>query len=366
MVKPMHDNNSPKPTKHGMSLPGQPTEEAVAEVGTEAGKSLLRGLGRLGNTWISEKEARSAAAKLSIETESKIAAAKAVVAAQREQELADVEHQALLHRRAERLKIEFQREQANLEAIETKAIEFTEGDPDSKAADEIDEDWLFKFADLAQRVSNNEVQELWARVLSSAAIKNAPLLSAQALQTLGMFDKHAAEDFQKLVFVISQLGFFPCLDQNRQQDPQKINLAALIDLGLVQTNASSDLYRFPGFLMNIGTSNLGLNLLKDRIFLTKRGADIANAVFRRSEFNPGEHVINEYIRLTAQKEIYDNKAVSIFIDAAGGSASKAFMIEQKTTNENEAWRLHRGYLAAGPHLKSLLDWAGIYFSITTF
>src|SRR5437016_9116397 len=91
---------------HELILPGQPTEEAIAEVGSEAGRSLLRGLGTLGNAalggWVVKREA----ARLVTETEGKLKAATAVAAARREHELADVEHRAALERRVERLRIE--------------------------------------------------------------------------------------------------------------------------------------------------------------------------------------------------------------------------------------------------------------------
>jgi hypothetical protein len=180
------ENDQPQKQARGLTLPGQPTEEAIAEVGSEAGKSLVRGFGKLGNAafgeWIVRKEAKAEAARLAIETEAKIKAATAVVAARREQELADLEHDAALQRRAERLRIELAREQLNIEAIERGALQYAERDPENGSAREIDEDWLFKFADFAQKVSDKDVQSLWARALSSAAMQSRPKLSAAALQ----------------------------------------------------------------------------------------------------------------------------------------------------------------------------------------
>jgi hypothetical protein len=172
----------------GLSLPGQPTEEAVAEVASEAGKSLVRGLGKLGNTYVSEwaakLEAKAEATRLAIETDAKIKADAALATVRREQEAAEFDHRAALERRAQRLRIELAREQMNLEAIERRALEFTEHDPDNSNPREIDEDWLFKFADLAQKVSDANVQALWARALSSAAMQGPTKLSAAASRPL--------------------------------------------------------------------------------------------------------------------------------------------------------------------------------------
>lgn len=185
----------------GITLPGQPTEEAVAEVGSEAGKSLLRGLARLGSAavdgWVSKKEARAAAAKLAIETEAAIAKEQALTQARRQEEIQEIEHHALLHRRAQRIRLEFEREQRNLEAVEVKAIEFTEGDTENANARELDDDWLFRFSDLAQHISDDQVQGLWARALSSASITGATKLSGASLQTLSLFDKHIADSFER-------------------------------------------------------------------------------------------------------------------------------------------------------------------------
>lgn len=354
----------------GISIPGQPTEEAIAEVGSEAGKSLLRGLGKLGSAsvehWIATKEARAAAAKLAIETESKIAAENAVVSARRDYELKELEHQSLLQRRANRLRIELQREQENLESIERKAIEYTESDPENKQAQEIDVDWLFQFADAAQRVSNETVQTLWARVLSSAAIAGGHLLSAQALQTLSMFDQLTAQDFQKLTFVVARLGFFPVLDSNpplSQVDPQHINIPTLVDLNLIHQEPNTTPYNFRDFLVESGVGGpLGLALFKDRIFFTKRGADIANAVFRGSTFSPGNHLIGEYLRLIVQREILHNHGATVFTKA-GTSFRKSFVLRSKTSRPQDDLRSLELYQALSSELKDLLSWALLHYDV---
>lgn len=301
---------------------------------------------------------------LAIETQSKIEAQQAVVQARRKYEIEETEHLGLLDRRAQRLRIELAREQENLESIQRKALEFTESDPDSADAQEINEDWLFQCADFAQRVSDEEVQLLWARVLSSAAIKGRPQLSAQALQTLSLFDKRAAIDFQKFVFVVAHLGFFPAIDRQYQGDPQQIDLDALADLGVIANNTNSSPYRFKDFMMDIGTSNLGLQFLKDRVALTKRGADIANAVFRGSQFSPGDQVIDEYLQILVQREVRNNKAVTIFLPGDVNQWRSAFVIKERENSVVSAnWQSDTRYLTASPMLKTLLGRAGQHYKI---
>jgi hypothetical protein len=364
----MTDQGQSKPAMTGMSIPGQPTEEAIANVATDAGRSLVRGLAKLGDAalspWIATRVAKAASAKLAIETKGEIEARQAVIEARRKYEIEEAEHSELLDRRAQRLRVELAREQENLENIQRKALEFTESDPDSASSQEIDEDWLFQCADFAQRVSDKDVQVLWARVLSSASIKGRSQLSAQALQTLSLFNNRAAVDFQKFVFVIAHLGFFPAIDRQYQSDPQEIDLDALIDLGVIDRNSATSPYRFKDFMVDIGTTNLGLQLLKDRVGLTKRGADIANAVFRGSQFNPGDHLIDDYLQILVQREVRNNKAIKIYLAGDGGQWPSAFAITERGDSAASAdWQSDNRYVSAGLQLKTLLERAGLQYKI---
>src|ERR1700681_909734 len=131
------DADSPK-RRQRMSLPGQPTEEAAAEVASEAGKSLVRGFANLAgatfDNWIATKQAKAMAARLAIETDARIASETALTGARRQFEVSEIEHQAVLHRRLDRMRYELEREQLNLEAIQMKALEFAEEDPDRNEA----------------------------------------------------------------------------------------------------------------------------------------------------------------------------------------------------------------------------------------
>ena len=57
-------------------LPSQKLEEAVAEVVTEAGKRLIRGVARIAGAttakWVATKEAKAEAAAMAIKTSAKI------------------------------------------------------------------------------------------------------------------------------------------------------------------------------------------------------------------------------------------------------------------------------------------------------
>lgn len=347
----------------GMSLPGQPTEEAVAEVGSEAGKSLVRGLSRLGNAtlggWLAKREARAEATRLAIETDAKIEAANAVVGARRAGEMAELEHQNALQRRAERFRIEMAREQLNLEAIERRALEYTEHDPSNAKPREIDEDWLFNFADFAQRISDKEVQALWGRALSSSAIEGTERLSAAALQLLSLIDAKTAEQFKKFVAAINTLGAVPVVDAgspSNQSEPQSIDLYELRELGLITNIMVREPLEFLGAKVGghedpqLGTTPC--------FGCSKRGLEIARAVFR------GERLgISPELQLHYAKNLVGQKA--------------KFMETQIVPLKNEEYRILISFQEARqvewrnspilkqlePGLMDLLDWADTKGSI---
>ncbi|OPF92638.1 DUF2806 domain-containing protein [Rhodopseudomonas palustris] len=310
------------------SLPGQPTEEAIASVGSEAGRSLIRGLARLGNAsvseWVKKREAKAEAARLAIEIEGRIKSQQALATARREQEIGDLEHSCALDRRARRLRIELEREQLNLEAIEGRALAFTEADPQNDNAREVDEDWLFKFTDLAQKVSNKDIQTLWARALSSAAIEERQQLSAAALQTLGLFDREIADSFRKFVAIARKLKPVP-LFPNSSSDPLKIDIRTLIDIGVIR----SDTYGSPFQLRDVSIERVegsASGLYVAGLGLTHRGNQIARAVFSDEELLVDEDCERAYI-------------IQLFRDALEFNSYSDAMVSFADSNPNLTIRL---------------------------
>lgn len=349
-------------TGTGLSIPGQATEEAFAEVGSVAGKSLVRGLGRLGNAYVSEwaakREARAEATRLAIETETKVNTKRTLDAARRDRELAEIDHRAELERRAQRFRVEMAREQMNLEAIERRALEYTEADPKNTNAREMDEDWLFKFADLAQKVSDRDVQSLWARALSSAAIQDGTRLSAAALQTLGLFDKDIAESFRKFAAAVSVVGFVPYTPDG-EADPQQIDLINLSDLGLIHEYFSNLPYEYEDFTLREGVEMRIKPPLSQR-GLTKRGHDIAVSVFTQADdlSLDGDHELKYFEHLLSGL-MQSHPLLTI----APKLNETEPLLEIGLSNKSTADSLHRANWRAevgarlSPRLMKLLVWA---------
>ena len=282
--KHQHPSSNSRPP---LSLPGQNLEDAAVEVGTEAGKSVVRGIGRLVGAaaakWVATKEAEAEAAALAIKMQAETQRDRALTQERRETELEEIEHQAKLGRRLARLRYELAREQANFESIAVRSLELIEGNPKADKGRDIDEDWIFAFARFAQAVSDKDVQELWARILSSAAMAEGQKVSAAALQTMSLLDKKGAADFRKICAAHATFIFYPAHDRCCEPDAetQNIDLMSLTELGLIREGTLGDDYSFVDFWMSFGTTT-SMRLLRPAFPLTRRGSEIANAVFREN------------------------------------------------------------------------------------
>jgi hypothetical protein len=300
-----------------MDIPGTSLEKAAGKVLTAAGKSIVNGMEKLAGAslgeWMSSKEAKAEAAQLAIETQAQIDKEKALQEHRRQSEAQELEHRAVLGRRAIRFRAELIREQTNLESIAMRAIEYTGKGETPEEGREIDEDWMFRFAEFSQRVSDKDVQDLWASVLSKAATAGNPKLSAAALQTMSLLDKETAIDFQQFCAVVGSFRYYPAHDRvyDLNLEVQNIDLRALKELGLIEDQATSDPYHFSGFKVSMTTNRFTLNLMHTNFFHTKRGADIGNAVFNPVDLTLSDSIRHIYIQriIATQIEIYNTIAL---------------------------------------------------------
>ena len=119
----------------------------------------------------------------------KAEAAAAVIKAQSDIQITDLKYRAV-HRWIE----EIARDQQNMEAITAKAVPQLNENANPNA---MDDDWIVNFFDKSRKVSDGEMQALWARVLAGEA--NAPgTYLKRAVNFLLEMDKAEAELFSKL------------------------------------------------------------------------------------------------------------------------------------------------------------------------
>ena len=164
----------------------------------------------------------------------------AMIKAQSETEITDL-HRRAVHRWIEE---EAQR-QKNMEDITAKALPQL----DEKATpDSVEDDWLVNFFDKSRIVSDNEMQDLWSRVLAGEA--NTPgTYSKRTVNFLSDLDKADAELFAKLCGFCWMIGDVVPLVfdvQAKIYNKHGINfnsLSHLESIGLVQFNSIAGVVR---------------------------------------------------------------------------------------------------------------------------
>lgn len=151
-----------------------------------------------------------------------------------------------LHRRAmHRFVEEEAQRQHNMESITEKALpQLAETSDPNK----MDDDWVTNFFDKSRIISDNEMQEIWAKVLAGEA--NAPgTYSKRTVNFLSDLDKRDAELFQNLCSFGWVVGGFTPLIFDVQADiynQKGINfntLTHLDSIGLVQFQSLSGFKR---------------------------------------------------------------------------------------------------------------------------
>ena len=113
----------------------------------------------------------------------------AVISAQSDIQITD------LHRRAVRRWIEEEAQhQKNIESITAKALPLLNNDTNASA---VDDDWIVNFFDKSRIVSNDQIRDLWSRILAGEA--NDPgTYSKRTVNFLAGLDKQEAQLFTKL------------------------------------------------------------------------------------------------------------------------------------------------------------------------
>ncbi|QUS59452.1 DUF2806 domain-containing protein [Synechocystis sp. PCC 7339] len=195
-----------------------------------------------------------------------------------------------LHRRAmHRFVEEEAQRQQNMEKITEKAIPQLEEKSDPS---QIEDDWVTNFFDKSRIISDNEMQEIWAKVLAGEA--NAPgTYSKRTVNFLGDLDKSDAELFQNLCSFGWIVGeFTPLIFDSEAEiyNKEGINFASLTHLdsiGLIQFQHLSG-FRRTGLPKKFAVLYCGKRLVLEmpneennnlpigKILLTKLGKEIVS------------------------------------------------------------------------------------------
>jgi hypothetical protein len=345
-------------------------EKAAAKVATKAGKSAVRGIasvaGALAAEWLAKKNASAEAVRIAIETKTTVDRAETLAAQRRKQELDDLDHAGLVQRRLMRLSHELLRQQENFEAIALRSLEIIENDPLSDKPRAIEDDWMFRFARLSEEVSDIHLRELWARILSSAAIDGKRKVSPAALQIMSLIDAKTTADFRKFCDVASTFTFFTGYDRIYEIEPQDIDLENLVELGLVAADPISGSYPFEDFELRVGAvRGAQIGVLKTTFSLTIRGAEIAEAILSDEILKIDEHLEQRYLQAIIINQIKDYYSVTIILPPKG-QVSLPFALQiMHRRNPNFYTKLDLSSIKefTSPRLWTLLNWADDIYEV---
>jgi hypothetical protein len=170
--------------------------------------------------------------------------AHADVAAEKIHAVGDVEADALRKRTAERLAAEEIRNQTNMEAVWGKTALMLEPGIDPSNVEQLDEDWLYLHSVGARKVSDEDMQTLWARILAEE-VKEPRSFSKRTLWFLETLDKRDAETFTRLCRYTVEVPItkfrFPVVFQDDDDafvgQSRLTQLAHLGAIGLIQEEA---------------------------------------------------------------------------------------------------------------------------------
>jgi hypothetical protein len=350
-------------------VPGHELEKAAANVATNAGNSVVRGIANVTGAffagWIAKKQATAAAEGVAIETKAQIERADAFAQHERKQELEAIGHSELVQRGLARLGNELIWQQQNFEAIALRAIELAERDEKSDSAREIEDDWMFRFCRFAQDASDNDIRELWAKILSSASMEGRTKISPSALQIMSLIDSKTARDFRQFFGAMKTFDFFPAHDRIYETEAQGIDVRNLEELGLVECDPISGEYPFSDFLLRVGAvGGARIGLLKTSYSLTVRGKEIADAVFSEEDLRLDDKTQQLYLEsvVTNQIDVYFSAAV-ILPPHEGNYFPFALQIMNRRMPPLVSFPISQIRAFASDRLWTLLQWADAKYEI---
>lgn len=228
--------------------------------------------------------------------------------------------------------------QQNLESVVAKAYGLLENEPD--VSDEpVEQDWMARFINSIETISDDDMQLLWAKVLAGE-IKKPQTYSLRTLENLKNLSKEEALLFQKYCdYIIAKDGYGYFVNENELWENGKVNLDRILqlsDCGIVNDSSNISItYKFKPNGQNlfindeliIVCNNLdvkplefsfqvfplttfGLNLVK---IIGKRASNeffLEFAKFLKKTFNNVEVKVHKIINQT-ERDVFYNQDVDL-------------------------------------------------------
>lgn len=198
-----------------IKLDGKPIEKLIEEVS--------KGIGTLYKPRAIRKEAEAEAKKIEIIANAE--AKKSIIEYDTESEL--------IRRTKERLFSQEINRQRNIEDIAEKTITQL---PKEVSDEPLDEDWRTRFFNKAQDISEEETQEVWAKILAGE-ISKPGRISMRTLEVVSNINKKEAELFEKACSLATANSYILKLNENLDDFGIKFgDLLTLRDAGLMHSS----------------------------------------------------------------------------------------------------------------------------------
>jgi len=211
------------------------------------------------------------------------------------------------------------RQQFNREQIAQKAIKYvneTSDEQDIQEGYNISEDWLNMFESYAQKASSEQLQEIWARVLSGE-IRKPGAFSLSTIRFIAELDAEIAKMFQDVV--VCRLPNGMLLKPSELRGQNLLDYTFLEEVGLLQHvsgHLGIDLdkgedgrcnYRIGSVLLLIKAKN---NLRLDLIRITRVGRQLSSILPKESDHRIAQQVADHFApqceEVTINKIIFEH------------------------------------------------------------
>lgn len=266
---------------------------SIAAPATKLIEKVSDAVGGVAKPWQTERVAKAEAKADLVRAEARI-------------QISEMEERAL-----QRMVREEGKRQENIESITAKAIPNLKetADPES-----VDDDWITNFFDKARLISDAQMQELWASVLSGEANKPGSF-TKRTIELVASLEKSDAELISKLCSRVWMMGGPTALifesEMEATADPLKFTeLKHLDSLGVIDFESLTGFQRtgFVGESAIIyfgrpviwscpsGTENFELG----KVLLTRAGVELAHVVPAKPNKHHFERVLKQMIEKNYQ------------------------------------------------------------------
>jgi hypothetical protein len=192
--------------------------------------------------------------------------------------------------------------QDNIECVLAGAVNASQEEKPSGGPRSIDHDWMTRFIEGAGFISNQQLQEIWSRILFRQATTDSSGISIMTLDCLRLLDAELANIFLK---VASLLSYFTILSDHNLIDliskypmAERTHLDRLEELGLLRYRDKESLFSM------VGNAFCALDKRCFEVFgppprffsLSIRGFELASALIKGYETEAGHpNIALEYL-----------------------------------------------------------------------